>query len=167
MNLPPNYYHAFLGNGLDAVLIGYTGSMVKDKVGVDRCNWYKSDRYYPEEKLVQVAGRWPLGKELEHVEGSGWYELAPLGRTWYQVWLDGNLQSVQASDQHFVPQEGTLYSAVDYGAARVNVITFLHPRRSLLIERFEFDRQEQGLTKLRAGRRENGENIAQGFAGLA
>ena len=36
MQLPNNYYHCFLGNGIDAVLVGYTGSMVPDKVGVDR-----------------------------------------------------------------------------------------------------------------------------------
>src|SRR5690348_16210664 len=32
--------------------------------------------------------------------------------------------------------------------------------------RFKFDRQEQGLAKLRAGGRENGEKIAQWFARL-
>ena len=58
IQLPNNYYHCYLGNGVDAVLVGYTGSMVADKVGVDRCAWYKSDRYYPEDKLVMVAGRW-------------------------------------------------------------------------------------------------------------
>jgi hypothetical protein len=78
MNLPNDYYHCFLGNGLDAVLIGYTGSMVPDKIAVDRCAWYKSDRYYPEDKLVMVAGRWPLDQPLKHAEGSGWYEVAPL-----------------------------------------------------------------------------------------
>src|SRR5215211_5662278 len=119
MNLPADYYHCFLGNGLDAVLIGYTGSMVWDKVGVDpcssyksgadRCAWYKSDRYYPEDKLVMVAGRWPLDQPLEHGDGSGWYEIAPLGRTWYQVFLPeqgGDPLTVSSSRQHFVPQEG-------------------------------------------------------------
>ena len=49
LQLPSNYYHCFLGNGIDAVLIGPTGSMVADKICVDRCQWYKSDRYYPED----------------------------------------------------------------------------------------------------------------------
>lgn len=142
MNLPADYYHCFLGNGLDAVLIGYTGSMVPDKVGVDRCAWYKSDRYYPEDKLVMVAGRWPMDQQLEHAEGSGWYEIAPLGRTWYQVFLpeqgDRPLE-VSASQQRFVPQEGTLYSDVSYGSLHVRVTTFLHAQRSLLIERYQFD----------------------------
>lgn len=85
MNLPEKYYHCFLGNGLDAVLIGRTGLMTGEKISVDRCVWYKSNRYYPEHKLVQVAGRWPKDKPLEHAEGSGWFELAPSavsGTTW-------------------------------------------------------------------------------------
>ncbi|MGD2178525.1 MAG: hypothetical protein PVG71_11960 [Anaerolineae bacterium] len=77
--LTPDYYHCFLGNGLDAVLIGPTGSMVHDRVGVDRCNWCRADRYYPENRLVHVAGRLPMDRPLEHAEGSGWYEIAPRG----------------------------------------------------------------------------------------
>jgi len=144
MNLPADYYHCFLGNGLDAVLIGYTGSMVSDKVSVDRCAWYKSDRYYPEDKLVMVAGRWPLDQPLEHGDGSGWYEIAPLGRTWYEVFLPeqgSDPLPVSASRQRFVPQEGALYSDVSYGAVQVQVKTFLHAQRSLLIERYHFDRE--------------------------
>lgn len=143
LNLPPNYYHCFLGNGLDAVLIGYTGSMVADKVGVDRCVWYKADRYYPEDRLVKVAGRFPLDKPLEHAAGSGWYEIAPLGRTWYEVRprsAEAGLP-VQASAQRWVPPEGTLYSSVDYGAVRAEVTTFLHAFRSLLIERYVFNQE--------------------------
>ena len=142
MNLPPNYYHCFLGNGLDAVLIGYTGSMVADRVhGVDRCYWYKADRYYPEDKLVRVAGRFPIDRPLEHAEGSGWYEIAPLGRTWCEVCWQGQPLAVQASEQRFVPREGTLYSKVDYGPVSVEVTTFLHAARSILIEQHVFDRE--------------------------
>ncbi len=145
MQLPKNYYHCFLGNGLDAVLVGYTGSMVPDLVGVDRCNWYKSNRYYPEDKLVMVAGRFPIDKKLEHAEGSGWYEVAPLGRTWYYL-KDGDRRlELQASDQRFVPQEGTLYSKVDYGTVAAplkgEVETWLHATRSILIERYTFDHE--------------------------
>lgn len=142
MNLPPDYYHCFLGNGLDAVLIGYTGSMVADRAHeVDRCYWYKADRYYPEDKLVHVAGRFPMDRPLEHAEGAGWYEIAPLGRTWYEVYWQGQPLAVQASEQHFIPQEGTLYSNVDYGFVRAEVTTFLHATRSILIERYVFDRE--------------------------
>ncbi len=142
ISLPENYYHCFLGNGLDAVLVGYTGSMVPDRVSVDRCAWYKSDRYYPEDKLVMVAGRWPLEKPLEAApEGSGWYDVAPLGRTWYTVMLGGQRLELQASDQRFVPQEGTLYSKLDYGAVKATAETWLHATKSILVERYTFDRE--------------------------
>ena len=141
LQLPKNYYHCFLGNGTDAVLVGYTGSMVADRVSVDRCAWYKSDRYYPEDKLVMVAGRWPLDKKLEHAEGSGWYEVAPLGRTWYHV-MDGDQRlELQASEQRFVPQEGTLYTKVDYGKVKGEVTTWMHATRSILIERYTFEQE--------------------------
>lgn len=141
MKLPANYYHCFLGNGLDAVLVGPTGSMVADKVGVDRCYWYKADRYYPEDRLVMPAGRWPTGKPLEHAAGSGWYDVAPLGRTWYEV-LDGDRAlDLVASEQRFVPQEGTLYSKLDYGAVQGEAETWLHPGLSLLVERYTFSRE--------------------------
>src|SRR5512135_3179451 len=99
--LNANYYHCFMGNGLDAVLVGYSGSMVPDKVGVDYCNWYKADRYYPEHRLVHVAGRFPKDKPLEHAQGSGWYEIAPLGHTWYEVSREGRPLEMQASEQRF------------------------------------------------------------------
>jgi hypothetical protein len=139
MHLPVNYYHCFLGNGLDAVLIGPTGSMVPDKVGVDRCNWYKSNRYYPEDRLVRVAGRWPIDKPLEHAKESGWYEIAPLGRTWYYVNYAGQRLDLQASEQQFVPREGTLYTRLDYGSVRGEAVTWLHATRSVLVERYSFD----------------------------
>ena len=138
MKLAENYYHCFMGNGLDAVLVGYSGSMVPDKVGVDRCNWYKADRYYPEHKLLQVAGRFPMDRPLEHAAGSGWYEIAPLGRTWYEVFLDGKLLEIQSSKQRFVPQEGTLYTKLDFGPLQAQVTTFLHATRSLLVEKYTF-----------------------------
>ncbi|GIV81064.1 MAG: hypothetical protein KatS3mg051_0418 [Anaerolineae bacterium] len=141
MQLPRDYYHCFLGNGLDAVLIGPTGSMVPDKIVVDRCNWYKSNRYYPEDRLVQVAGRWPLDKPLEHAEGSGWYEVAPLGRTWYHISFEGQQLALQASSQHFVPQEGTLYTTLDYGPVKGEAVTWLHASRSLLVEQYIFDHE--------------------------
>ena len=140
MRLPPNYYHCFLGNGLDAVLVGPTGSMVPDKVSVDRCNWYKSNRFYPEDKLVMVAGRWPIDKPLEHAEGSGWYEVAPLGRTWYHIAVDGRPLELHASQQRFVPQEGTLYTTLDYGPVKGEAVTWLHYEQSILIERYTFHR---------------------------
>jgi alpha-L-fucosidase 2 len=128
-----------LGNGLDAVLIGYNGSMVPDKVGVDRCVWYKSDRYYPEERLVKVAGRFPIEKPLEHAQGSGWYEIAPLGHTWYEVIHQGQLQEIKASEQRFDPRRGLLFTRLDFGPVQAEVLTFLYALESLLIEHYEFN----------------------------
>jgi hypothetical protein len=138
MNLAENYYHCFLGNGLDAVLVGYSGAMVPEKVGVDRCVWYKSDRYYPEDKLVMVAGRFPLDKPLEHAQGSGWYEIAPLGRSWYEVFYQGQRLEIISSDQHFDPRRGMLTTRVDFGPVQATVQTWMHATRSLLVEKYEF-----------------------------
>lgn len=137
---PQNYYHCFLGNGLDAVLIGPTGAMTADKFGVDRGNWYKSNRYYPEDKLVLAAGRWPVGQPLEHAEGSGWYDAAPLGRVWYEIETEGQPRTLQAFGQVFIPREGTVYTDLDYGPVQGRAVTWLHPRFSLLAIRLTFSR---------------------------
>lgn len=138
--LPPNYYHCFLGNGLDAVLIGPSGAMdrLRAQGDLDRCVWYKADRYYPEDKLVRVAAwRFPWDRPLEHAEEAGWCELAPLARAWYEVlWYDLRLD-IRQSRQRFVPQEATLYSEVDYGPVKVHVTTFLHASLPLLVLRYE------------------------------
>ncbi|MBI3286844.1 MAG: hypothetical protein HYZ68_02225, partial [Chloroflexi bacterium] len=145
--LPANYYHCFLGNGIDAVLIGYTGSMVADRArGLDRCYWYRSNAYYPEERLVlPVPNRYPSGQlPLPKIKDSPWAELAPLGHSWYEVYAQGRGPwAVLDFRQTFVPEEGTLYSEVDYGAARARVTTFLQIDAPLLLERYEFDRPVQ------------------------
>jgi hypothetical protein len=115
--------------------------MQPDKVGVDRCAWYKSDRYYPEDRLVKVAGRFPMDKPLEHAEGSGWFEIAPLGHTWYEVVFQGRPLELQASEQTFEPLQGLLRSQLDFGPVQVHVTTFLHARQSLLVERYEFSEE--------------------------
>ena len=138
MKLSRDYYPCFMGNGLDAVLIGYNGSMVPDKVGVDRCAWYKSDRYYPEERLVKVAGRFPLDKPLEHAQGSGWFEIAPLGHTWYEVFYEDRRLEILASTQRFEPHQGLLHTRLDFGPVQAEVVTFLYALESLLVEHYEF-----------------------------
>jgi len=140
MKLPENYYHCFMGNGLDAVLIGYDGSMVPEKVNVDRCYWYKSDRYYPEEKLVKVAGRFPMDQPLPHVPDSGWYEIAPLGRTRYEVSYNSRKLEILSSNQKFEPKEGILYTNLDFGEAQALVTTFLYAHGSVLVEHYEFNK---------------------------
>lgn len=47
---------------------------------------------------------------------------------------------MQNSKQQFVPQEGTLYSDLDYGAVHGTAETWMHPTLSLLVARFNFDR---------------------------
>jgi hypothetical protein len=139
---PGDYYHCFMGNGLDAVLIGYTGAMVEERAqgSLDRCCWYKADRYYPEDRVVPVPGRWPREGQPLYAEGAPWAELAPLARTWYEVRHDGLRLDVRAASQHFRPDEGTLYSQVDYGEATAEVTTFLHANRPLLVICCVFDR---------------------------
>jgi hypothetical protein len=144
---PPNtrgadYYHCFMGNGLDAVLVGYTGAMVAERAqgNLDRCCWYKSDRYYPEDRAVVIPERLPREGQPLRAEGAPWSEIAPLAHTWYEVRRDGLRLDCRLSEQRFAPSEGTLYSRVDYGAATAEVVTFLHARRSLLVMHFLFDR---------------------------
>ena len=151
LKLPENYYHCFLGNGLDAVLVGYSGSMVPDKVGVDRCAWYKSDRYYPEDRLVKVAGRFPMEKPLEHADGSGWFEIAPLGHTWYEVVYDRQPLEIQSFRQHFDPLQGLLLTELDFGPVRAQATTFIHARESLLVERYEFSAEVEFLAWIAPG----------------
>lgn len=143
MKLPPDYYHCFMGNGLDAVLIGYTGAMVEERAqgDLDRCYWYKADRYYPEERTVIVPGRRPREGQPLRAEGAAWCELAPLARTWYEVRHDGLRLDARAFEQRFVAGDGILYSHVDYGAAKCQIVTFLHARRPLLVIHYVFDRK--------------------------
>lgn len=137
------YYHCFMGNGIDAVLIGPTGSMVADKAqGLERCYWYKSDRYYPEEKLVTVVpNRRPAQKPLPRLPGYPWRELAPLGHTWYEIRLDGQKLELRSSSQRFIPEEGTLYTEADYGPVKARITTFLCAQEPLLVEHYEFNQE--------------------------
>src|SRR3954471_19617747 len=105
--LPADYYHCFMGNGLDAVLIGPTGAMVPTRAqgNLDRCYWYKANRYYPEERAVVVPGRLPREGQPLHAPNAAWHELAPLARCWYEVRHGGILLDVRAATQRFVPAE--------------------------------------------------------------
>jgi hypothetical protein len=138
---PGDYYHCFMGNGLDAVLIGYTGAMVEERAqgNLDRCCWYKADRYYPEDRVVPVPGRWPREGQPLYAEGAAWAELAPLAHSWYEVRHNGLRLDVRSSSQSFRPEEGTLYSLIDFGSAKAEVTTFLHASRPLLVIRCVFD----------------------------
>ena len=138
---PAQYYHCFMGNGLDAVLIGYTGAMVPERAqgNLDRCYWYKADRYYPESRTAVIPGRLPREGQPLHLEGAPWCEIAPLARTWYEVRYAGLRLDVRVAEQRFIPAEGVLYSHVDYGAVQADVTTFLHVERSVLVLHYKFN----------------------------
>lgn len=55
------------------------------------------------------------------------------------------------SRQHFVPEEGTLHSYVDYGAVQADVVTFLHAERPLLVIRYLFSKPVQFRAYMAAG----------------
>jgi hypothetical protein len=48
---------------------------------------------------------------------------------------------IQSSRQRFVPQEGTLYTELNFGTLQAQVTTFLHATRSLLIEQYAFSQE--------------------------
>lgn len=140
MSTSENHYHCFMGNGIDAVLIGPTGSMVEDRAqgDLDRCYWYKADRYYPEDRVIPISGRLPREGQPLYAEGGAWREIAPLGRTWYTVNHADLTLSLRATTQHFSPEEGILYSTIDYGAVQAEITTFLHAHLPLLVIHYTF-----------------------------
>ncbi|HVC34075.1 MAG TPA: hypothetical protein VNL16_11245, partial [Chloroflexota bacterium] len=142
-NLPDRYYPCFLGNGLDAMLIGPDGAMTGLQInGPDRCSWYKSDCYYGDERpALPVPHRW-YQKETAKVPRAvgSWYELAPLGRAWYEVWLDGRRVEPAAGRQTFDPTVATLTTTLGLGGVSADVTTFLHASLPLLATRYRFSR---------------------------
>ena len=105
---PREYDHCFLGNGTDGVLIGYSGAMVPERVNTpEQSVWYKSDRYYPPERPIVPVPHRHYRKEVTRLPDptDSWYELAPLGRSWYTV-LDGDGRSAEivASRQQYDPR---------------------------------------------------------------
>jgi hypothetical protein len=133
--LPKDYYPCFLGNGLDAVLIGPTGAMTSEAInGPDRCYWYKSDCYYGDERpALPVPHRW-YRKEVEKTPRAigSWYELAPLGRVWYELRLGGAPLGVTSVWQSFDPRTASLETTLDFGGLTARLTTFLHARLPLL-----------------------------------
>src|SRR5579884_790892 len=140
-NLPERSYPCFLGNGLDAVLIGPDGGMTDRAInGPDRCYWYKSDCYYCDERpALPVPHRWYRKEVVKIPRAVGsWYELAPLGRTWYEVWLDGRRIEPIEARQTFDPTTATLATTLDFGGVTGEITTFLHAGLPLLATRYRF-----------------------------
>ena len=81
-----------------------------------------------------------------------WFELAPLGRSWYEVLRpDGTPSPVVDFHQHFDPLTAVLDSTVHFADTTARVTTFLHARLPLLVVRSRFDRDVRVRTKVAAG----------------
>ncbi|MFN8522879.1 MAG: hypothetical protein U0821_07195 [Chloroflexota bacterium] len=128
--LPPDYDHCFLGNGTDGLFVGYTGAMVPERVHTPESSvWYKSDRYYPSSVPVLPVPHRHYRKEVTRLPRpeDSWYELAPLGRVWYEVW-DGAGRPLECleSRQRFDPETCTLSTAARFEGRMLRVTSFLH-----------------------------------------
>lgn len=128
-------YHQLLGNGIDAVLLGPTGAMCSEQAaGLDRCYWYKSDLYYPDDRTF-APGDDPR-TFLQQPPGGTNCQLAPLARAWYEV-LDGlgSALPLLGSELRFDTAAGTLHTSARYPDLALEVRTALAGDRPLL--RFE------------------------------
>jgi len=118
-------YHQFLGNGIDAVLLGPSGGMTGEAAqGLDRCYWYKADLYYGDSRTF-AAGDDPRAFTAAPPGGTN-YQLAPLARAWYEV-LDEAGAPLPFLDfrQDFSPSTATLATQVRLPGAALDVTTFL------------------------------------------
>jgi hypothetical protein len=141
---PRQYDHCFLGNGTDGMLVGYSGAMVPERVNTpEQSIWYKSDRYYPPSRPIVPVPHRHYRKDVTRLPDptDSWYELAPLGRSWYSVLADdGRPAEIVASYQQYDPRKAVLRSAVTFdNGASAEVITVLHPMLPLLVVRCSFD----------------------------
>ncbi len=153
-NLPDRYYPCFLGNGVDSVLIGPDGAMTAQMInGPDRCYWYKSDCYYSDERpALPVPHRW-YHKEVDKVPRAvgSWFELAPLGRVWYEIRpVDEPIEPVDVR-QRFSPETATVSTDLDFGGLEARITTFLHHSLPLLAIRIECSQEVNGCFLAAAG----------------
>ncbi|HWE61962.1 MAG TPA: hypothetical protein VHB98_09635 [Chloroflexota bacterium] len=121
----PRSYHQFLGNGIDAVLLGPSGAMTAEPAhDLDRCYWYKADTYYAD------ARRFAPGDDpttfLDAPPGGTNFQLAPLGRAWFEV-LDAGHRPLPLlrSTQQFSPSAGLLTTQAIYEGVTLTVQTTL------------------------------------------
>jgi hypothetical protein len=121
-------YHYFLGNGVDAVLIGRSGAMSPlPACGLDRCYWYKADLYYADSR--RFAPEEDIRAILQAAPGGTNFQLAPLARAWYDVRdLAGEPLALATSEQVFDPASGELRTVAWFGPRRLEVRTVLSPR---------------------------------------
>jgi hypothetical protein len=126
-------YHHYLGNGIDAVLLGPSGGMTADAAhGLDRCYWYKSDLHYPDTRRFQPGD--DTAAFLAAPPGGTNFQLAPLGRAWFEVFDDqGMALPLGDAEQRFSPHSGVLYSRAVFGGVPVEIRTYLAPDRPALL----------------------------------
>lgn len=122
---PTHPYHHFLGNGIDAMLLGPDGGMSPEAAqGLDRCYWYKSDLYYPDDRVLLPGGD-PRTFQAAPPGGTN-YQLAPLARAWFEVCDDDGVPMPPlSSEQRFSPGTGRLLTASRYRDVSVDVTTWL------------------------------------------
>ena len=125
-------YHHFLGNGIDAVLLGPDGGMSPEAAqGLDRCYWYKSDLYYPDDRVLLPGGD-PRTFQAAPPGGTN-YQLAPLARAWFEIRdNEGEPLPLLDSKQAFFPEVGMLITDARYRDREVQVVTWLDARAPML-----------------------------------
>jgi hypothetical protein len=130
--------------------------MVPERIHTpEQCVWYKSDRYYPPERPIAPVPHRHYRKEVTRLPdpSDSWYELAPLGRSWYTVLAeDGCPAEIVASRQQFDPRTAVLRSTVGFSnGGGAEVTTLLHPTLPLLVVRCEFDAEVRARVSLGGG----------------
>ncbi len=137
-------YHQFLGNGIDAVLLGPNGGMTAEPAqGLDRCYWYKSDVYYADSRTF-APGDDAHAFVAAPPTGTN-FQLAPLARAWYELPTVAGLEpAIDALSQSFSAEEATLITAARFAGLPVEVRTYLADRLPILV----FEVASQGPTTI-------------------
>ena len=105
-------YHQFLGNGIDAVLLGPLGCMSPEAAqGLDRCYWYKADTYYADDRQFKEGDDPVAFHSLP--PGGTVFQLAPLARAWYELVDErGAVLHPHGADQRVDAETGVLRTTV-------------------------------------------------------
>ncbi|MFA6100824.1 MAG: hypothetical protein WCV67_14015 [Victivallaceae bacterium] len=117
MAISKPYFPMLLANGVDSMLIDWSGSIRACDKGlehVDRC-WFKADRR----------------------KGDGDSALCPLLFTGYMLTLDGEQHLIRDFEQRFDPCRAVLHTSAEAAGFKFKVTTFLTVDH-LLVEHFEF-----------------------------
>ncbi|MEI8245385.1 MAG: hypothetical protein WCI51_06110 [Lentisphaerota bacterium] len=117
MAISKPYFPMLLANGVDSMLIDWSGSIRACDKGlehVDRC-WFKADRR----------------------KGDGDSALCPLFFAGYMLTLDGEQHLIRDFEQRFDPCRAVLHTRAEAAGFRFKVTTFLTADH-LLVEHFEF-----------------------------